>query len=44
MVNKLQNFTYNNVVDEITVSDGAEKSSYITYLYNHVMGAIGRNA
>lgn len=26
---------------EITVSDGAENSSYITYLYNAVMGVVG---
>lgn len=39
-VNKTQNYTYNKVVSEITVSEGSEKSLYISYLYNGTMAAV----
>ncbi len=46
-VNKLHANAYNNVVEEITVSERKEKSSYITYLYNvlsaHVIRFGGRS-
>lgn len=31
---------YNKVVEEITVTEGKERSSYITYLYNALTGAL----
>ena len=41
-INKTRRSAYNNLVEEIVVSDGVEKSSYITYLYNAMMGEILR--
>lgn len=41
-VNKSQISAYNKVVEEITVSDEAAHSLYITYLYNALSGTLSR--
>lgn len=42
-VNKSKKEAYNNVVEEITVSDQSGNSLYITYLYNALAGALSRS-
>ncbi len=40
LINKTPTFAYNKGVEEIVVSDGSARSSFITYLYNAVLGDI----
>lgn len=41
-VNKSRITAYNKVVEEILVSERKERSAYITYLYNALMGEVNR--
>ena len=39
-INKTNGFAYNKGVEEVVISDGSARSSFITYLYNGVLGEV----